>query len=226
MGASSNTPAALTRYFCAAPNALTLTRLQQRQKGAARGPMPPLRRPRHDANGMAFEVGHVQGQKRQKKGTIVMIEDGMNAPDFELPDAGTKHVRLSQLRGRPVVIYFYPKDDTSGCTAEAKSFSCHAEAFKEAGAQVIGISPDSPTSHHKFAAKYDLNIRLLADEEKAAAQAYGVWVEKNMYGRKYMGVERSTFLLDAAGKIVRSWRKVKVTGHAEEVLAAVQGLTS
>jgi peroxiredoxin Q/BCP len=168
---------------------------------------------------------HVQGQKRQKKGTRLMIEDGTKAPDFELPDADGKSVRLSRLKGRLVVVYFYPKDDTSGCTAEAKGFSCLIEAFKKAGADVIGISPDGPASHRKFADKYDLSVHLLADEAKETAQAYGVWVEKSMYGRKYMGVERSTFLVDAAGKIAKSWRKVRVPGHAEEVLAAVEALT-
>jgi len=148
----------------------------------------------------------------------------MKAPDFELPDMAGKSVRLSRFKGRPVVIYFYPKDDTSGCTAEAKGFSCLMGAFKKAGADVIGISPDSPESHRKFAAKYDLGVRLLTDEAKAAAQAYGVWVEKSMYGRKYMGVERSTFLVDAAGKIAKCWRKVKVPGHAQAVLAAVEAL--
>ncbi len=148
----------------------------------------------------------------------------MKAPDFALPDADGTSVRLSGLNGRPVVVYFYPKDDTSGCTAEAKDFTCLAGDFKQAGAEVLGISPDSPESHRKFQGKYDLGIRLLADELRAAAEAYGVWVEKSMYGRKYMGVERSTFLVDGAGRIARSWRKVKVPGHAEEVLAAVRSL--
>ncbi len=153
-----------------------------------------------------------------------MLEDGKKAPDFSLPDADGKTVRLASLKGRPVVVYFYPKDDTSGCTAEAKGFTCLAPDFKKAGAEVIGISPDSPASHRKFQEKYDLGVRLLADEERKAAEAYGVWVEKSMYGRKYMGIERSTFLVDSAGKIARSWRKVKVPGHAEEVLEAVRAL--
>lgn len=153
-----------------------------------------------------------------------MLEDGMKAPDFTLPDAEGKSVRLASLKGHPVVVYFYPKDDTSGCTAEAKGFSCLVGDFSKAGADVIGISPDSPASHRKFQAKHDLGIRLLADEERAVAEAYGVWVEKSMYGRKYMGVERSTFLIDAKGKIAKSWRKVKVPGHAEAVLAAVRSL--
>jgi peroxiredoxin Q/BCP len=155
-----------------------------------------------------------------------MAEDGMKAPDFELPDADGKALRLSSLKGRPVVVYFYPKDDTSGCTAEAKEFTCLIDDFKRAGAQVIGISPDSPQSHRQFQEKYGLGVRLLADEGRDAAQAYGVWVEKSMYGRSYMGIERSTFLVDRAGKIARSWRKVKVPGHAEEVLAAVRSLKS
>jgi len=155
-----------------------------------------------------------------------MIEDGSKAPDFELPDADGKAVRLKNFKGRPVVVYFYPKDDTSGCTAEAKGFTCLAADFKRAGAEVIGISPDSPASHRKFQEKYDLGVRLLADEARTTAEAYGVWVEKSMYGRKYMGIERSTFLIDSSGKIAKSWRKVKVPGHAEEVLEAVRALKS
>ena len=153
-----------------------------------------------------------------------MLQDGENAPDFSLPDDAGLVVRLSKLKGRPVVVYFYPKDDTSGCTQEAKDFSCLADQFAKAGADVVGISPDSAASHKKFKTKYDLPLRLLADENKDAANAYGVWVEKSMYGRKYMGVERSTFLIDSKGKIVRSWRKVKIPGHAEDVLAAVKAL--
>lgn len=153
-----------------------------------------------------------------------MIEDGKKAPDFTLPDDTGEKVRLSKLKGHPVVLYFYPKDDTSGCTQEAKDFTCLADDFAAAGTELIGISPDSPTKHQKFKAKHELSIRLLADEEKEVAQAYGVWVEKSMYGRKYMGIERSTFLIDGNGKVVKSWRKVKVPGHAEEVLAAVRAL--
>ncbi|WP_409562593.1 thioredoxin-dependent thiol peroxidase [Hyphomicrobium sp. MC8b] len=153
-----------------------------------------------------------------------MIEDGKKAPDFTLPDDTGKKVRLSKLKGHPVVVYFYPKDDTSGCTQEAKDFTCLADDFAAAGAELLGISPDSPTKHQKFKAKHELSIRLLADEQKEVAQAYGVWVEKSMYGRKYMGIERSTFLIDGSGKVVKSWRKVKIPGHAEEVLAAVRAL--
>jgi peroxiredoxin Q/BCP len=153
-----------------------------------------------------------------------MIQDGDKAPDFELPTESGEAIKLSRLKGRPVVVYFYPKDDTSGCTAEAKDFTRLAPDFKKAGVEVIGISPDSPESHQKFAKKYELKVRLAADADKAVANAYGVWVEKSMYGRKYMGVERSTFLIDKSGRIAKAWRKVKVPGHAEEVLAAATAL--
>jgi len=153
-----------------------------------------------------------------------MLQDGDEAPDFELPTDGGEPVELSRLKGKPVVLYFYPKDDTSGCTLEAKDFSKLAAEFRKAGIEVIGVSPDSTESHAKFRKKYDLGVRLAADTDKAVANAYGVWVEKSMYGRKYMGVERSTFLIDAKGRIARSWRKVKVPGHAAEVLAVAQAL--
>lgn len=154
-----------------------------------------------------------------------MIGESDTAPDFDLPtDEG--RVRLSQFRGQPVVLFFYPKDDTSGCTAEARDFSALKEEFEAAGAVVIGISPDSPASHAKFRKKHDLTVTLASDEDKSVANAYGVWVEKSMYGRKYMGVERSTFLIAADGKIAKVWRKVSVRGHAEAVLGVVRGLTS
>ena len=155
-----------------------------------------------------------------------MIEDGKKAPDFSLPDDIGGEVRLSKLKGRLVVLYFYPKDDTSGCTQEAKDFSCLAAEFAAEGAEVIGISPDSAKSHQKFKTKHGLSVRLAADEQKETAMAYGVWVEKSMYGRKYMGVERSTFLIGKSGKLLRSWRKVRVPGHAEEVLEVVKALKS
>ena len=152
-----------------------------------------------------------------------MLEPGHTAPDFSLPtDSG--QIALAKLRGKPAVVYFYPKDDTSGCTAEAQAFTELAGAFKAAGATVIGISPDSVAAHAKFRAKYGLSVVLGADEDKKVAGAYGVWVEKSMYGKKYMGVERSTFLIDKAGKIAHIWRKVKVPGHADEVLAAAKAL--
>lgn len=153
-----------------------------------------------------------------------MLDEGVKAPGFKLPDEEGKVLDLGKFKGKAVVVYFYPKDDTSGCTAEAKDFSCLADDFAAAGAEIIGVSPDSARSHAKFKAKHELSVRLAADEEKIAAQAYGVWVEKSMYGRKYMGVERSTFLIGKDGKISRIWRKVKVPGHAEEVLGAVKDL--
>jgi thioredoxin-dependent peroxiredoxin len=153
-----------------------------------------------------------------------MIANGATAPDFELPSADGAPITLSKLKGQVVVLYFYPKDDTSGCTTEARDFTARAAAFRAAGAIVIGVSPDSVASHQKFVKKHDLEVRLGADEDKAVATAYGVWVEKSMYGKKYMGVERSTFLIDRNGKVAEAWHKVKVPGHAEAVLAAVTAL--
>lgn len=155
-----------------------------------------------------------------------MLNPGDKAPDFALPDDNGATVSLSKLKGQPVIVYFYPKDDTSGCTTEAKDFSCRLDAFKAAGAAVIGLSPDSSSSHLKFKTKHGLTLTLAADEDKAVATSYGVWVEKSMYGRKYMGVERSTFLIGPKGKIVQIWRKVKVPGHADEVLEAVKAMKS
>jgi thioredoxin-dependent peroxiredoxin len=148
------------------------------------------------------------------------LQPGDMAPDFELPTDGGGRLRLSELRGRKVVLYFYPKDDTSGCTREAVDFSGLKADFAALGVEVIGLSPDSPERHAKFRAKHDLSVTLASDTEKTTLDDYGVWVEKSMYGRKYMGVERSTFLIDADGRILRLWRKVKVPGHAQEVLAA------
>ena len=153
-----------------------------------------------------------------------MLNDGDKAPGFSLLDDSGATVELALLKGHPVVIYFYPKDDTPGCTTQAKDFSCLIGRFEAAGATVIGISPDGPESHLKFKLKYDLSLTLAADASHAVATAYGVWVEKSMYGRKYMGVERATFLIDPRGRIAHSWRKVKVPGHAQEVLAAVETL--
>lgn len=150
--------------------------------------------------------------------------EGEKAPDFTLPTDGDGTVTLSDLAGKPVVVYFYPKDDTSGCTKEAIGFTEHKEAFEALGVTIIGISPDSPAKHDKFKAKYDLTIMLGADEEKTVVEDYGVWVEKSMYGKKYMGVERSTFLVDSAGVIAKTWRKVKVPGHVEAVLDAAKAL--
>lgn len=149
---------------------------------------------------------------------------GEHAPAFTLPGAGGEEIGLGALAGRKVVLYFYPKDDTSGCTLEAQGFNALGEAFAQAGTVVIGVSPDSVKSHDKFRAKYGLTFPLASDESKAMLEAYGVWVEKSMYGRKYMGVERTTVLIDAEGRISRIWPKVKVPGHADEVLDAARAL--
>lgn len=148
---------------------------------------------------------------------------GAPAPDFELEGASGP-IRLADFKDKPVVLYFYPKDDTSGCTREAQDFTAAAADFAKAGVAVIGVSKDSKASHAKFTAKYDLGIALGSDPEGAVIERYGSWVEKNMYGRKYMGVERSTFLIDSQGKLARIWRKVKVPGHVQEVLKAAQSL--
>lgn len=153
------------------------------------------------------------------------LDTGDQAPAFELPGAGGEAISLAGLAGRKVVLYFYPKDDTSGCTLEAQGFNALSEAFGAADTVVIGVSPDSVKSHDKFRAKYGLTFPLASDEGKAMLEAYGVWVEKSMYGRKYMGVERTTMLIDRAGKIARVWPKVKVPGHADEVLAAARALS-
>jgi peroxiredoxin Q/BCP len=152
------------------------------------------------------------------------LSAGDIAPDFDLPTDGGGQFRLSDMRGKAVVIYFYPKDDTSGCTKEAIEFSARKADFEKAGATIVGLSPDDVKSHEKFKAKHDLTIQLAADAEKTAAAAYGVWMEKSMYGRKYMGVDRSTFLVDRDGKLARVWRNVKVPGHVEEVLDAVRAI--
>jgi thioredoxin-dependent peroxiredoxin len=162
---------------------------------------------------------------RQNEGDMAKeLLEGDPAPDFELPTDGGGRVHLNDLKGKPVVIYFYPKDDTSGCTAEAIAFNGLRAKFTAAGATIIGVSPDSAASHGKFKHKHDLKIALAADPERSAIEAYGVWKEKSMYGRKYFGVERSTFLIDSNGHVAKVWRKVKVPGHADEVLAATKAL--
>ena len=152
------------------------------------------------------------------------LEIGSPAPDFALPGPGGQSISLSSFAGRKVVLYFYPKDDTSGCTQQAIEFNALRGEFAAAGAEVIGVSPDSPKSHTKFAGKHGLDLTLLSDETKETLQAYGVWAEKSMYGRKYMGVERTTILLDETGRVARIWPKVKVPGHAAEVLDAAKAL--
>lgn len=149
---------------------------------------------------------------------------GQSAPDFTLPRDGGDEVTLSALRPGTVVLYFYPRDDTPGCTTEALEFTAAKEDFAAAGAQVLGISRDTVAKHEKFCAKHALGIPLLSDVDGAVCEAYGTWVEKTMYGKKSMGIERSTFLIDGTGAVVREWRKVKVKGHVDEVLEAVRGL--
>ena len=152
------------------------------------------------------------------------IERGSKAPAFTLTaDDGTK-VRLTDLKGSPVVLYFYPKDDTPGCTREACAFRDQKAALQKLGARVFGISPDDVTSHEKFRDKYDLNFPLLADLDHKIAEKYGAWREKNMYGKKSMGIQRSTYLIDANGKVAKLWKSVKVDGHDEHVLAALTQL--
>lgn len=148
------------------------------------------------------------------------ISLGDTCPAFNLPDDRGEMVSLEGLSGKPFVLYFYPKDDTSGCTREALEYSGLAKDFEAAGVAVFGVSPDPVKKHGKFRDKHELTIRLLSDEEKSLLSAFGVWVEKSMYGRKYMGVERTTALIAADGTVARLWPKVKVPGHAEEVLQA------
>ena len=148
-----------------------------------------------------------------------MIEEGDAFPDFSLADQSGKVHTLNELKGQKSVIYFYPKDDTPGCTVEACNFRDNLPRFE--GVKVFGVSPDNPKSHQKFIDKFNLNFPLLADTDKKLSESAGVWVEKSMYGKKYMGVERTTFLLDENGKVEKIWRKVKPDGHPEEVIEAL-----
>ncbi|MGH3037650.1 MAG: thioredoxin-dependent thiol peroxidase [Gaiellaceae bacterium] len=150
-----------------------------------------------------------------------MVEEGKEAPDFELASDSGERVRLSDLRSRPVVLYFYPKDDTPGCTTQACSFRDAYGEFEERGAVVLGVSPDAESSHARFKAKHDLPFTLLADPEHAVAERYGVWVEKNSYGKKSMGIKRSTFLIDEEGNVAKAMLGVKPDGHADLVLSAL-----
>jgi peroxiredoxin Q/BCP len=152
------------------------------------------------------------------------LEPGDKAPKFRLATDSTGDVSSAALKGNPYVLYFYPKDDTTGCTKEAIAFSDHAKKFAGLGVTIIGVSKDTTASHDRFKAKYKLKIALASDPEVQTATDYGIWVEKSMYGRKYMGMERATFLVDAKGVIRNVWRKVKVAGHVEEVLAAAKAL--
>ena len=150
-----------------------------------------------------------------------MINEGDRAPALKVTASDGSSVNLASP-GSPVVLYFYPKDDTSGCTREAQDFTMLAPDFRAAGARVIGVSRDPMKKHEKFIGKYDLAVPLASDEDGKISDAFGTWVEKSMYGRKYMGMERATYLISADGKVLRAWRKVKVPGHAQEVLKAAQ----
>lgn len=150
-----------------------------------------------------------------------MISEGDRAPDLDVSASDGRTFNLA-MPGQPIVVYFYPKDDTSGCTREARDFTSLAGEFERAGAYVVGISRDPMKRHHKFIDKYDLAVPLASDEDGRISDAFGTWVQKSMYGRKYMGMERSTFLIGADGRVLRAWRKVKVPGHAQEVLDAVR----
>ncbi|WP_147125150.1 thioredoxin-dependent thiol peroxidase [Shimia ponticola] len=153
-----------------------------------------------------------------------MLEIGDTAPDFTLPRDGGETMTLSAQRPGKVVLYFYPKDDTPGCTKEAIAFTDHLQAFADANTTIIGVSKDPVSKHDKFIAKHELKVALVSDEDSDVCEQYGVWVEKNMYGKKYMGIERATYLIDGDGKIAQIWRKVKVPGHAEKVLEATQAI--
>ncbi len=154
------------------------------------------------------------------------LKEGDVMPAFDLPTDGGGSVSSGSLQGKPYVLYLYPKDDTSGCTKEAIDFTEHKAAFAAAGVPVIGLSKDDVASHDKFKKKHNLDLVLAADTEGELVEALGAWVEKSMYGKKYMGIDRSTFLVGADGRIVKAWRKVKVPGHVEEVLSAATGLAS
>lgn len=153
------------------------------------------------------------------------VEEGKAAPAFTLLSDEGKKVRLSDLKGAPIVLYFYPKDDTPGCTKEACAFRDRESELTELGVQVLGVSPDSVERHVKFKTKYGLNFPLLADPDHTVAEKYGAWREKNMYGKKSMGIQRSTFLINAQGKVAKVWRRVQVAGHDQEVLDAVRELS-
>ena len=154
------------------------------------------------------------------------LKPGDPAPAFDLPAAGGGRVSLASLKGKRVVLYFYPKDDTTACTQEALNFTEKSKTFARANTAIVGISRDSAAKHDKFAAKYGLKVQLGSDLEGEVCEAYGVWVEKSMYGRSYMGVERATFLIDEKGKIRRIWRKVRVAGHVDEVLSEVNAFSA
>jgi thioredoxin-dependent peroxiredoxin len=154
-----------------------------------------------------------------------IIENGQKAPDFTVGCGDGSKVSLKDYKGKNLVVYFYPKDDTPGCTTEAIDFTNALALFEKTGTEIIGISCDTPEKHEKFSAKHALKVRLGSDPEQVMVNAFGVWVEKNMYGKKYMGIERATFLIDGSGKIAEIWRKVKVKGHVDAVLARAESLS-
>jgi peroxiredoxin Q/BCP len=153
-----------------------------------------------------------------------MLNEGDPVPDVTLQGLQEEPVSPADFKGQKLVVYFYPKDDTSGCTAEARAFSALAEEFENAGTWILGVSKDDSQKHRKFIDKYELKVPLATDADGSACEAFGTWVEKSMYGRKYMGIDRATFLIDRDGVVKRVWRKVKVPGHVEEVLAAAREL--
>jgi len=152
------------------------------------------------------------------------LDEGAKLPDIDLTTPSGGKVNLRSYTGKPFVLYFYPKDDTSGCAREAQDFSQHLTEFESLDTAVLGVSKDSPIKHQKFIDKYDLTVPLATDDDSAAMEVFGVWVQKSMYGKTYMGIDRSTFLFDAQGKLARTWRRVRVPGHAVEVLEAVRDL--
>jgi peroxiredoxin Q/BCP len=153
-----------------------------------------------------------------------MVGEGDRVPDVKIEAANGRTVSPADFKGNKLVLYFYPKDDTSGCTREAQDFSVLAGEFEQAGTWILGISRDPPKSHAKFTEKYELKVPLASDTDGSVCEAFGTWIEKSMYGRKYMGIDRATFLIDRDGVVKRVWRKVKVPGHAEEVLKAAREL--
>jgi len=153
-----------------------------------------------------------------------MLNEGDPVPDVKLDGMDGEGVSPADFKGNKLVLYFYPKDDTTGCTREAKDFTDLADEFEKAGTWILGVSKDSPASHARFTGKYDLKVRLASDSDGSVCEAFGTWTEKSMYGRKYMGIERATFLVDRDGRVSRIWRKVKVSGHAQEVLEAAREL--
>lgn len=163
-------------------------------------------------------------ENNKRKPPMTDLKIGDQAPDFTLPTDGNGEVTLSKFSGEKVVVYFYPKDNTPGCTKESCAFRDHKQGFDQLGVQIIGISKDSVKKHDNFKAKHELNFPLASDENSDVCERYGVWVEKSMYGKKYMGIERATFLIDENGQIAEIWRKVKVPGHVEAVRDAIEGL--